>query len=136
LEQFASLQKLLSGSSGIGHVERKVGVGRDADAVVPDPAADAHGRFERGESPRPSPEPAFAAIVVELAQEHRQRTVGSLRGEIVDFASGDVRSTPDAIADVELCLAAQPLVQFRDSSAAVRLGAVQALAPRSRLGIE
>jgi hypothetical protein len=37
---------------------------------------------------------------------------------------------------VELRLAAQPLVQFGYSSAAGRLGAVQTLAPRSRLGIE
>ena len=49
---------------------------------------------------------------------------------------GNSAPVPDAMADVERRLAAQPLVQLSDRGAARRLGAVQTLQPQSRLDIE
>ena len=81
---------------GVGDEQCVVRVFRDPDAVVPEPPADAHGRLQRREPPRPRPELTVAAEVVELAQQRDQRIIGSLDGKVVDVASGEVRPIPNA----------------------------------------
>src|SRR5665213_1191871 len=132
----ADLHEILWRAPRVGDEQRLLGIRRNTNLVMSEAPANAPGRLELGEPPRPCPELALATVVLELTQQHHKRVVGGLCGEIVDVASRKVRQSPNVMTDMERRLAAQALVQLGDRPGTYRVARVQTVPPCLGLDIE